>query len=98
MNNNFIAGQWVLGEKYRENVNPSDLKEIVGSYAQACVQDVDAAIAAAKASQPAWALAGPQKRSEALDFIGSELLRRKGEIGELLAREEGKTLPEATRK
>ena len=35
-----------------------------------------------------------QQRFDALDFIGTELLARKGELGELLAREEGKTLAE----
>ena len=37
----------------------------------------------------------PQRRADALDQIGSEILARKDELGLLLAREEGKTLPEA---
>ena len=32
-----------------------------------------------------------------LDFIGTEILARKEELGELLAREGGKTLPEGIR-
>jgi aldehyde dehydrogenase (NAD+) len=36
-----------------------------------------------------------QQRADALDAIGSEILARKAELGLLLAREEGKTLPEA---
>ena len=33
--------------------------------------------------------------ADVLDMIGTELLARKDELGMLLAREEGKTLPEA---
>jgi aldehyde dehydrogenase (NAD+) len=44
---------------------------------------------------PAWSTSGIQARSDALDKIGTEILARKAELGELLAREEGKTLPEA---
>ena len=34
------------------------------------------------------------QRADALDMIGSEILARKDELGRLLSREEGKTLPE----
>ncbi len=37
---------------------------------------------------------GVQARSDALDAIGSEILARKAELGDLLAREEGKTCAE----
>ena len=42
-----------------------------------------------------WAVSGIQLRANALDFIGAELILRQQELGTLLAREEGKTLPEA---
>ena len=48
------------------------------------------AIAAAKAAFPAWSRSTPQQRFDILDAAGSEILARKAEIGELLAREEGK--------
>ena len=38
--------------------------------------------------------ATPQQRADALDEIGTEILARKEELGRLLSREEGKTLPE----
>jgi aldehyde dehydrogenase (NAD+) len=53
------------------------------------------AVAAAHAAAPAWGLSTPQQRFDLLDTVGSELLARKAELGDLLAREEGKTLPEA---
>ena len=92
LHRNFINGEWLEGKGVRENVNPSDLSDIVGEYAQADKAQTEAAIAAAKAAQPAWAAATPQVRADALEFIGTELMARKDEIGRLLSREEGKPL------
>ncbi len=92
LHRNFINGEWLEGKGVRENLNPSDLSDIVGEYAQADKAQAEAAIAAAKAAQPAWAAATPQVRADALEFIGTELLARKDEIGRLLSREEGKPL------
>jgi alpha-ketoglutaric semialdehyde dehydrogenase len=92
LHRNFINGEWVEGKGVRENINPSDITDIVGEYAQADKAQTEAAIAAAKAAQPAWAAATPQVRADALEFIGTELLARKDEIGRLLSREEGKPL------
>jgi aldehyde dehydrogenase (NAD+) len=55
---------------------------------------VQAAIAAAKAAFPAWATGSIQERANILDRAGAEILARKDELGRLLSREEGKTLPE----
>lgn len=95
MHKNLIAGQWLDGSGVRENFNPSDTNDLVGLYAQASADDTQKAIAAAEQAQPLWAAKSPQQRADALDFIGSEILLRRQEIGILLAREEGKTLPEA---
>jgi len=92
LHRNFINGEWLEGRGVRENLNPSDLSDIVGEYAQADKAQTETAIAAAKAAQPAWAAATPQVRADALEFIGTELLARKDEIGRLLSREEGKPL------
>ena len=92
LHRNFINGEWLEGKSVRENINPSDMSDIVGEYAQADKAQTEAAIAAAKAAQPAWAASTPQQRADALEFIGTELLARKDEIGRLLAREEGKPL------
>ena len=91
---NLIAGDWVAGTRAQRNVNPSDTGDVVGEYAQADAAQAKQAIDAAHAAFPKWAAATPQQRFDALDFIGSEILARKAELGDLLAREEGKTLPE----
>jgi aldehyde dehydrogenase (NAD+) len=93
---NFIGGEWVAGGgDAGQSENPSDLSDVVGEYRQADAKLADQAIAAARAAAPAWAESTPQKRFDVLDFIGTELIARKDELGRLLAREEGKTLPEA---
>ncbi len=95
MHKNFIDGLWCEGHTVRDNLNPSDLTEQVGLYAQGTDHDTQRAITAATAAQPLWQAAGPRRRAEALDLIGSEILARREELGRLLAREEGKVLTEA---
>ena len=92
---NLIAGEWVAGSDAARNVNPSDTRDVIGDYAQADAAQVDAAIAAARAAAPAWGVSTPQQRFDVLDAAGSEILARRAELGDMLAREEGKTLPEA---
>ncbi|MDF2368573.1 aldehyde dehydrogenase family protein [Sneathiella sp.] len=91
---NFIAGDWQETSQSTENVNPSDISDIVGVAAKGDAADLDVAIDAAYAVAPVWAKSTPQQRFDVLDFIGTELLVRKEELGRLLSREEGKTLPE----
>jgi acyl-CoA reductase-like NAD-dependent aldehyde dehydrogenase len=95
MHKNWIAGEWVGSSNVQKNLNPSNLNDVVGEYVRASAEQVETAIEAAQHAWPAWSLSTPQQRFDALDAIGSEILARKNELGELLAREEGKTLPEA---
>ena len=91
---NYINGEWVAGATETPNINPSDTSDVIGHYAQADESQAEAAIAAARAAFPGWAQATPQQRFDVLDAVGSEILARKDEIGRMLSREEGKTLPE----
>ncbi|BAM87799.1 aldehyde dehydrogenase [Bradyrhizobium oligotrophicum S58] len=91
---NFIAGEWVDGSGVTRNINPSNTNDVVGEYAKADKAQTEKAIAAAKAAFPAWSRSTPQERYDALNKISAEILSRKEELGRLLAREEGKTLPE----
>ncbi|QJR20066.1 aldehyde dehydrogenase family protein [Pelagibacterium halotolerans] len=92
---NYIYGRWVEGDAVTENRNPARPQELIGYFASSGVAHVEAAVAAARAAQPAWAAATPQQRSDVLARAGAKLLERADEIGRLLAREEGKALPEA---
>jgi len=91
---NFVAGAWRGSEAAIENRNPSDTNDLVGRYAQATPDDLDAALSAARAAQAEWAASGPQTRHDVLMAIGQALMDRSAELGRVLSREEGKPLAE----
>jgi len=95
LNKNYIAGEWVEGEGVSRDVNPSDTNDVVGLYAHASAAQVETAVAAARAAFPAWSRTTPQERHDILLRASSEILARREELGNLLAREEGKSLPES---
>jgi alpha-ketoglutaric semialdehyde dehydrogenase len=90
LHKNYIDGEWLEGSSAKENINPSDVSDVVGLYAQADAKQTQDAIAAAKAALPGWSGTTPQQRADVLEAIGVELLARRDELGTLLAREEGK--------
>ena len=92
LHKNYINGEWIAGDGERANVNPSDVSDIIGHYAQGTKAQAEEAIAAAKAASGAWAQSTPQQRADILDAAGTEIIARKDEIGRMLAREEGKVL------
>ncbi|WP_233837655.1 aldehyde dehydrogenase family protein [Paraburkholderia sp. ZP32-5] len=92
---NYIDGQWVDGASVSRNVNPSNLDDVVGEFAQADAEQTQRAISAARKAFAQWSLSTPQQRFDVLDQAATTILARKAELGRLLAREEGKTLPEA---
>jgi acyl-CoA reductase-like NAD-dependent aldehyde dehydrogenase len=95
LNKNYIAGEWVEGDGVSRDINPSNTDDVVGLYARASATQVETAIAAARAAFPAWSRTSPQERHDILLRASIEILGRREELGRLLAREEGKSLPEA---
>ncbi|MEZ5726674.1 MAG: aldehyde dehydrogenase family protein [Burkholderiaceae bacterium] len=83
---NYIAGDWVDGADAAENINPSDTRDLFGTYARASLAQATDAVAAAQAALT------PQQRADALDTVCHEIQARKAELSDLLAREEGKAL------
>ena len=94
LHQNLIAGEWMEGVAVNRDLNPSNLDDVVGEYARADARQAETAIDAAHEAFKTWSRATPEERSDVLDRIGTEILARKDEIGRLLSREEGKTLPE----
>lgn len=90
-----IGGEWITTSHAVDNINPSDISDVIDSFAQAGRAEAEAAISAASDAAFDWGLSGPQQRHDILLAAGTEILARKQELGELLAREEGKILPEA---
>jgi acyl-CoA reductase-like NAD-dependent aldehyde dehydrogenase len=66
--------------------------EIVGHVREQSVADLEAAIAAAKAAQPAWAALGHAKRIELLLAVADRIDAQAEPLAELLSREQGKPL------
>ncbi|MFQ5545125.1 MAG: aldehyde dehydrogenase family protein, partial [Acidiferrobacterales bacterium] len=91
---NFIAGSWATGAEVNQNINPSNLADVVGEYARGSARQAETAITAAREAFPTWAKSALEDRLAILDAIGVELITRKQELGRLLSREEGKTLAE----
>lgn len=94
LHKNLINGEWLDGVDVNANVNPSNTADVVGEYARADRSQAETAIAAAAAAFPAWSRSGVQQRADILEAAGVEILARREELGRLLSREEGKTLPE----
>ena len=91
---NLIAGEWVAGTSEIENRNPSDLSDLIGMFAQASEDQLDATLDQAKAAQAEWAAYGIERKYNVLMAIGTEMMRRAEELGTLLSREEGKPFAE----
>ncbi len=94
INLNFIAGEWVAGGQEIENRNPSDTSDLIGMYAQADPEQLDQALVQARQAQAEWAAFGMERKQAVLMGIGTELMARADELGQLLSREEGKPFAE----
>ena len=91
---NYINGEWVEGNSVTVNINPSDTNDSIGHYTRATKTQTEEAITSAKNAFASWSRTTPQERYEILKKASDEILACKDELGHLLSREEGKTLPE----
>ena len=73
----YINGAFVAGHSYAANVNPSDLSDVVGEYAEGDKALANTAVAAARRAFPGWSASGIQARADALDRNGTEILARR---------------------
>lgn len=94
---NYIDGAWTapLSDKRIPSINPAKKREVVGQVPDSNAADLENAVAAAEAARASWRkLTGAQRG--ALLFKAADLLEaRQEEIGRMMTREMGKTLPEA---
>ena len=94
----FIGGEWVgaaSGDTFR-TANPADARETVAEYANAGAAETRQAFDAAASAFPAWSSQTPVARGRILSAASQILAGRKTALQELLTREEGKTLAEAS--
>src|SRR6478736_1299367 len=76
---NYIDGEWRDGAESFETRSPIDRDLLVGTFATATTADVDAAVAAARAAQPAWAAVPWRERlaivRRAAEYISDHLMQ-----------------------
>jgi alpha-ketoglutaric semialdehyde dehydrogenase len=92
---NLIDGAPVDSTDRSVDINPSNLRDIVGEFARATSDDAERAVASARQAFESWSRTTPQTRFDILDRAGTEILARKDELGRLLSREQGKPLADA---
>jgi malonate-semialdehyde dehydrogenase (acetylating) / methylmalonate-semialdehyde dehydrogenase len=93
---NYAAGAWraAQGADTLEDVNPAT-GEVAALVPFSSAADVDAAVAAAREAQPAWAAVAPQKRARAVMALRSALWERQEDIAQLVTADMGKTIDDA---
>lgn len=91
-----IGGSWKAANGATDEVrNPSDRREVIGTFALAGATEVEAAVEAARSAQAAWAATPAPERARILRE-GLDVLRREAEtLAALVAWEGGKLLAEA---
>ena len=92
---NLIAGESVGDAEY-ERRNPAAADDVVATAPSSTSADVDAAVAAARDAQLAWADKTAVARGAVLLDAADLLRQRHADVARDLTREEGKTLAEAT--
>jgi aldehyde dehydrogenase (NAD+) len=93
---NYIDGEWVdaaSGETF-ESTSPAN-GDAIGTFPRSNAEDVDRAVAAAKAAYEDWRLVPAPRRGEILFRFAQLLTEQKEDMSQLMAREMGKVLPEA---
>ncbi len=92
----FIGGKPVAGTsgRFSDVFQPMD-GSIRGKVALASKAELAAAVANAKAAQPGWAATNPQRRARVFMRFLDLMAKHTDELAELLAREHGKTIPDA---
>jgi aldehyde dehydrogenase (NAD+) len=93
---NFIAGQWAdasTGETF-DNLNPADMRDVIGRFAKSSLADVERAVQSAKRGFEMWKRTPAPIRGDVLRRVGDLLASRKEELANLMTREMGKPLAE----
>lgn len=91
---NFIDGERHVSAFTSTVINPSDTSDIITRYSHADANTTIQAVEAARRAFVDWAKTSCQLRHDILVSAAHEIMSRRDSLGELLSREEGKTLAE----
>ncbi|MGS2722298.1 aldehyde dehydrogenase [Porticoccus sp. GXU_MW_L64] len=89
---NYINGQFVAIDSKLEVFNPAD-DQLIGHIPNSSQAEVDAAVAAAKAAQKAWASRGAVDRSQVLYQVADQIRANADHLARTISREQGKVMP-----
>jgi acyl-CoA reductase-like NAD-dependent aldehyde dehydrogenase len=89
-----INGRLVPGASTLDVLNPAT-EEVVAACPTASVDQLNEAVAAAKAAFPAWSKRPLKERAELLNKLAGAMFARQEEFARLLTQEQGKPLPMA---
>jgi aldehyde dehydrogenase (NAD+) len=94
---NFINGEWVASVtgKTFESRNPADNTDLIGEFQDSSPEDVNAAVAAAKAAFKDWKGMPAARRADFIYRAGEILRRDKEKLAREMTREMGKVIDEA---
>ncbi|MFL5778376.1 MAG: aldehyde dehydrogenase family protein, partial [Chloroflexota bacterium] len=92
---NFVGGAWRDGDGTFEVRSPIDRDLVVGAFARGTARDVDEAVTAARAAQPAWAATPWAERIAILRRAAELISERQMEYAGYMAVEVGKNRIEA---
>lgn len=84
-----IDGQPATGDASLTVINPAT-EQVTGTVPDASMDDLDRAVAAARAAFPSWAATPIEERRAALNAIADVILANKDELKSLLTSEQGK--------
>lgn len=90
----YIGGERVAAERSYENIDPAT-GEVLGLTARCDASHVDAAVAAARAAQPAWAATKPEVRADLLQALAAAIIANREELTLLESQDTGKPLTQA---
>jgi 1-pyrroline-5-carboxylate dehydrogenase len=90
-----VAGQERFGDETYDTVSPGDTDLAIGTFAVATAQDVDDAVAGARAAQSEWGALSWHERAALLDRAADLISERRNELAALQSLEVGKTRLEA---
>lgn len=92
---NFIGGQWVAARETMTAINPAT-GETIASLPKSGSEEVNCAVAAAKAAAPAWAGTPLFRRAALCVAIAAAIDASRDRLARTLSLEQGKILKEAT--
>jgi succinate-semialdehyde dehydrogenase / glutarate-semialdehyde dehydrogenase len=90
-----IGGKWISGSAGTFEVRSPHSREVVHDVSRCNASDVDLAVAAARAAQPAWAALPVIERAKILRRIHQLFLERAEPIAQMLTAEIGKTITDS---